>query len=254
MTNLIVCTLIVAISGSSVDASVTFGVSPTGEVHRIDLQSGATQLIANTGNEWIGATNSDRAGSLFATPGFDDLWDSVYRIDGATGIATAIGSYGGAEIKELAYDSTGRVLYASDQDELYTIDLTSGAASLVGRFFGPSSILAMEYVPSAGGLIGIDFATNNMYRINASTGRATLLGNTGINRIADIWYDQDSGILFGITNFVGDVYQLNPSNADALFLHSTGLHITGLGGVIPSPPTVLLGLLAMMSPTRARRS
>jgi len=62
---------------------------------------------------------------------------SLYRIDTATGAATVVGSTGVDQINGLAWDSgIGRMFAFTTDGELYTLNLTTGAAQFVAQIPG----------------------------------------------------------------------------------------------------------------------
>ncbi|RNC80968.1 MAG: hypothetical protein ED559_03975 [Phycisphaera sp.] len=227
------CCLSLSASGSAAD--MTYGVSPDGGVYAVDLDDAHSRLLFSGPFEWLGAADSGRPGILYGAVGFDNGFESLHEIDVINQTVTPIGDWGGAEIRELAYDPARGILYGSEQDELYLIDQSTGRASLIGRYFGPSSIYAMAYLPTLDVLIGIDFATNQLYHISTETGRATLVGSTGVARITDLWFDAAAERLYGVTNFDGHVYSISPQTGAASLIGTTDTHLTGLGIGIPTP-------------------
>lgn len=227
------CCLSLSASGSAAD--MTYGVSPDGGVYAVDLVDAHSRLLFSGPFEWLGAADSGRPGILYGAVGFDNGFESLHEIDVVNQTVTSIGDWGGAEIRELAYDPARDILYGSEQDELYLIDQITGRASLIGRYFGPSSIYAMAYLPTLEVLIGIDFASNRLYHISTETGRATFVGSTGVARVADLWFDGATNQLYGVTNFEGLVYTINPETGAASLIGKTDTHLTGLGIGIPTP-------------------
>lgn len=214
---------------------MTYAVSPDGGVYALDLAAADADLLFTTGVEWLGASDSGTPGVLYGAVGFDNDFVALHTIDIALQTVTQIGDWGGVEIRELAYDAEGDVLYGSEQDELFVIDQTTGRASLIGRYFGPSAMYALAYIRTLDALIGVDFATDFLYRISPDTGRAQLIGDTAVDRISDLWYDEASDRLFGVTNFDGRVYAIDYTTAESTLVGETGAHLSGLGIGVPAP-------------------
>jgi hypothetical protein len=254
MTRLCSTGALIASFASSALADVTFGVSPDGGVYSLDLTTVEASLVFSGPYEWLGAANSGRDGIIFGAVGFDNGFESLHEIDVINQTVTSIGDWGGIEIRELAYDTTRDILYGSEQDELYEINQSTGRASLIGRYFGPSSMYAMTHIPTLDLLVGIDFATNLMYHISTETGRAALVGDAGVNRIADLWFDRSTDRLYGVTNFDGSVYEINPLTGATSFNGTSNTHLTGLGRGIPTPMAWLpiAGAIALYSIRRTR--
>jgi Repeat of unknown function (DUF6923)/HYDIN/CFA65/VesB-like, Ig-like domain/IPTL-CTERM motif len=102
----------------------------------------------------VGPVNGAIQGMEFSPTGTLYGWDvqgaGLVIINPATGAVTdvnpAIG--GGPEVQTLAF-SPGGVLYGAGGSNLYTIDTTTGALTLVGAFNPPVGIPGMEFVAGA---------------------------------------------------------------------------------------------------------
>ena len=152
---LIVC-LSLGWAVSTASAVPLYAVSFEGDVYTVNQTNSTYQLLSppsNTGFEFWDATDGPGLNAFFASgPG-----DWLYTIDIVNKTVTAIGAYGGPSIKTLAYAETGGgVLYGSDFTNLYTINTTTGAATLIGPINRPSDLFigvyAMDYDPVAGRL------------------------------------------------------------------------------------------------------
>lgn len=104
---------------------------------------------------------------------------SLYTVNLATGAATLVGS-NGVYGDGFAVGPTGSA-YAIDgnfTDSLYGIDLLTGAASLIGNLgLGNISVQFGLTFGDDGALYGLDF-NGSLYRLNTSTGAATLVATT----------------------------------------------------------------------------
>jgi len=140
---------------------------------------------SHTGLEWVGAT-------LFATVIFSGGGGSpseLHTLVPSTGVSTNIGLTGVGPIAGLAFDVCTSTMYGiaggPGPANLYTINLGSGIANLVGTTsmqagslqFGPDGQLY------AGGT-GPD--TGNLFRINPSNGASTLVGSTGFGPVTGL--------------------------------------------------------------------
>lgn len=115
-----------------------------------------TSIGTGTGVFAYGLAYDDANDILYATSE-----SSLYRIDTRTGTSTLIGALGEAVypfsgLRGLAMDEVTRVLYMNDGflDRLYTVDVTTGAATLVGPngitegFEGPEGIDGLAWSAS----------------------------------------------------------------------------------------------------------
>ena len=110
------------------------------------------------------------------------------QMDLATGVFSAIAPIP-ATIQYLVPASNGSLLTMSFDGNLDTINRTTGAVSVIGPTgfadcttpttptCGPNSQLTLG---SAGGTIYATDFVNNLYTVNPNTGKATLIGSTGI--------------------------------------------------------------------------
>ena len=110
----------------------------------------------------------------------------LYRIDKETAAITSVGDTGVSFTMDLSFDPSGN-LYSTVANNLYQLNLSTGASTLVATITG---------VPSGGkdeGVMGIMHDTDGtlyateyvvaspLYEINPITGVATVIGNTGFD-------------------------------------------------------------------------
>jgi hypothetical protein len=161
-----------------------------------NLATGSTISTVSTGG--LSLEGMEVVDGTWYAAGYDGFDAHVLvTFDPSTGNVTPIGSTGlTTPLSGLAWD--GSTMYAisggSGPANLYTLNLTNGAATLVGSTgiqagsleFGPDGSL---YAGGTGGgpvttssrarsLVAV-VSTGNLYRINTSTGAATLVGPTG---------------------------------------------------------------------------
>ena len=151
-----------------------------GNLYRLDLASGAPTFIGPIGFDHVGAIEVSPAGILYATatrPGSGT--PVLITIDPVTGKGTEIGPTGvSAEISDLTF--RGSQLYGynalNDPDHsLYTFNMTTGAATLVGHtgntFQGGNGIAV-----SPSGITIWHASSINLTTLNHLTGVATFQG------------------------------------------------------------------------------
>ncbi len=235
---------LLSVMSSTANCAITYGASGSEGIYTVDTTAGTTSLLFGTpGIEWYGATDGDNTTSFFATPN----GGSLYRIDVVGNTATAIGSYTSANIDGLAYNENTGVLYATDDNNLYTVSTVTGIEALVGNM-GVTTMWALDYDSSLNKLIGVNNTDHIMYDISMTDGSKTAIGNTGNVRITDIWFDNASGTMFGVGNGPDQLYTLNTSTGLATVTASISGNLLGLGAPnVPEPATVLLfGLGGLM--------
>jgi hypothetical protein len=165
-------------------AQDVIGVGWSGEVYEIDLATGNSSVLGNSGYSKLNAMAKASDGTMYAMSDSDLL-----TIDPVTGLATYIATTSLNSVRGLAFDSAG-TLYAAenpnataiDEDILYTIDVGTGATNYIGAtgFFGIQGmsfsgnvLYAFDIGNGAGigdGLITIDPATAVSTDVNPGVG------------------------------------------------------------------------------------
>ncbi len=177
-------------------AITLYYVESGSNVYSVDSFTGAdTLLFTIPGVDLYGSAQGAVIDSFYAA---DIAAQQLVLVNPIILSSLVVGPFG-ADIRELAYDVNGDILYGTNYSSLYTIDFTTGAASLVGSFGGPTAMWAMGYDPTTDTLYGVDATTDQLYSINSSTGVASEIGATGISRAADL-YVLPIGYPFGVGN------------------------------------------------------
>jgi hypothetical protein len=154
----------------------------------INTSTGAVTNISSQGgsvNWWALAPNT--TGNFFYTVANDQAGDPLKTVT-PTGVITTIGSTN-LQFPGLAYDSITNVLYgASNNGNLYTINTTNGAVSLVGSLgLGINNLSDLAFDPTSDTLFFVDEPSTNavssLYTVNLLTGAATLVGSTGVSNL-----------------------------------------------------------------------
>ena len=173
----------------------------------IDFISGATWT---DDDEWYGCE--------YGANGNSNIW----IINSTTGEMILVGSYDlsgtGLSFNGLAYDNISKTMFACSNEALYTVDMATGASTLVGTF----NISVVTYMigiafDEKGNLFGNEIITDSLYKINTTTGEAMLIGPLGINinGAQDMAYDIDNKILYL------SAYTISPYFEGALFTCNT---------------------------------
>ena len=157
----------------------------------VDPATGAVTNIgiivdATTGDEYIvaGMGFADD-GTLY---GVETRTDTLVTIDRATAEATAVGSgvgtlvlnYGGTVADGVFYLLNGNVNVGVS---LYTVDLSTGLASLVGATGLADNGIGLA-LDGDGELVAT--INHSLYEADRSTGAATLVGNTGYTSVSSL--------------------------------------------------------------------
>ena len=132
-----------------------------------------------------------------------------------------------------ARPAQAQTAYAVDTQSLYTINLTTGAATLIGNDGRDLEGLAIS---PTGALFGTD-SGGNLFSLSATTGAATLIGSTGLGNIEGL--DFFGSTLIG-SDFINPTtfYSINTATAapTAIVSAATGV----LRGIDATGPTSAL--------------
>jgi hypothetical protein len=126
-----------------------------------------------------------------------DYYGGLYltTLDGAmTYVAPSIAMNG------LTFDSATLTWYGSGGNNLYTVDMTTGATTLIGSHGITDTIIGIA-CDKDGNMYGYTVLFSGMsslYSISMSTGAATVIGSMGVGFLyaQDPAYDRDNGILY----------------------------------------------------------
>jgi sugar lactone lactonase YvrE len=81
-------------------------------------------------------------------------------------------------------------MYATNSgtDSLYTMNLATGATTLVGPLSGPTNPNGLAFAPDTGTMYLVDNSTDTLYTINLTTGAAAVIGSTGTGNLLGLAY------------------------------------------------------------------
>lgn len=178
---------------------------------------------------------------------------SLYNIDQITNTSTLIGNTG-TTLNALGFDNTNQ-LYASGENQLSTINTTTGNATVVNNLSDYSSAGDIVFDPVNNRFLGTSSTPVNstLFSINPINGVATQIGSIGFGDVVGLFFE--NGPLFGYT-YARQQIIINPTTGagtfDKLVTGGSG-NIFGAAslpstGPDPQPtpePSTMLGLLAM---------
>ena len=162
-------------------------------------------------------TGAARGGTLYT---IDDITDRLRRIDTETLRINDVGPLGtNVEFGGLAYDADADTLYLVDgrsEGALYTVDRSTGRATLVGRH-GVEDLFGLEVVD--GVLYGSVFPVANaaLYRLDTDNGRATRVGRLEVG-LGGLAYDVRRDMLVGMNDGDGRLFVVDPDTAELTVL------------------------------------
>jgi hypothetical protein len=152
----------------------------------------------------------------------------IYEVDKSTGALTQIATAGTAAgtTGGLAQDPISKTVYLSStsNDSLYTLDLFTGAVSLIGAYGDTLIVMhGLEWDSSTGTLYGMSLHnTGSFYQINTSTGAATLVGTTGLSGFGNLGYDSAANVMYMTSTGTDSTYVIDRGTAAVTLLGPLG--------------------------------
>ena len=193
---------------SSGGKSHAFGVSWTGELTRIDLETGVSESLGSTGFSNLNSLTSDGQDKLLTIANVNSSVGEIIQIDPKDGtsqvVSTFNNNFGGvrASIRGLTHASDGNLYAIHDTsgsgfiggDALFRIDPQTGTASEIATL-DRSSLQSLAMAPS-GKLYSIDMSDGALIEIDPNTGSSKTISAKGeFLNIQGLAFD-DNGILY----------------------------------------------------------
>jgi sugar lactone lactonase YvrE len=142
-----------------------------------------------------------------------DSSGAIVELNMATGARTAVSTLSatGTNVSALAYDRQSGTMWATTQsnDSLYTLNIDTGVATLVGSFGFDSVMHGLEYDNSTGTLYGMHTLTGSLYTINKTTGAASFVGSHGITSNTNLGYNLNNGVMYATNSSTDSLYSVN---------------------------------------------
>jgi DNA-binding beta-propeller fold protein YncE len=197
--------------------------------------------------------------------------DSLYKFNPTTGTPTLVGSTGLSNIFEgdLAFQPGTGVLFGVQDvpsaHRLFTIDVTTGTATIVGNVSGsPGDLSGMAFAPN-GTLYMLDTSAGSLLAVNPGTGNvlSSVSLSTHLGDVAGFEFDPVTGVAYvadGHTSGTGQLYTLNLATGGLTAVGPTGA-TDGLAGLAFNPVTapepasvgLLGGAMGLLALRRRRR-
>jgi hypothetical protein len=188
------------------------------QLRKVDPNSGAViTSVTVTGHEALfGGLAVDAARNLYSIDGYNDPNpDRLFKINRDTGAGAVVGPTGfNWNFRTVCVNPATNVLYAATDNTLYTINTSTGAATVVANIAGPSLDQLTALAINAQGQAYItDIGDTDLFSLNLSTGQATRIGSVGGS---GNWFDDlafnSAGVLYG-SRANGGVYTIATATA-----------------------------------------
>lgn len=169
-------------TGTDPEGPTSFSLSTPGVLNSIADQSTLNFVAGGTwaNGLWYGNVSTD---------------NTLITIDPATGARTLIGSLG-LGLNGISYNVVNGIMYGVSATGLYTINTTTGLATLVGTNTGINMVNFA--INAAGVAYSIDLTNDVLGTVNLTTGLFTAIGSIGFdaNYAQDMEFDRETGDLF----------------------------------------------------------
>ncbi|HUR26972.1 MAG TPA: hypothetical protein VM509_02190 [Planctomycetota bacterium] len=186
------------------------------QLNTVDATTGAVLTSTPISNEQalFGGLCDDGV-NMYSIDGYNDLIsDRTFRIDPATGAGTIVGDTGlNWNFRTVDVLRSTGTLYAAQDNQLFTLNTSTGAATLVANLTSPNlDQLTALAISATGAAFVTDIGGSSLFRINLATGALTFIGNTGLPTwFSDLSFDS-SGVLWGVLNG-GGLYTIDTTSA-----------------------------------------
>jgi hypothetical protein len=180
--------------------------------------------------QWSAVQQIQLVGFLYTIRESDDI---LQRINPLTNGFTDIGPLGvGYAFGDCAWNPSNSTLYFTEgrsTNSLYRVNVTTGAATLVGAH-GIVDMFALAWHPPTATMYGAG-GNGNLYRLNLTTGAATVVGATGAGSLNGLAWDAVRSLFVGVNANLGGVtlYTINvTTGAGTVATASAGLDNNGM--------------------------
>jgi hypothetical protein len=216
--------------------------APSSAVFAFDLNPAGTMLFGiDSGSNHFGTINPATG-----------IWTDLGAVTGTSGMVTGMSFQPGT--------GTAYVSYYNSGTGIYSLNLATGAATLVGS--NSNLLIDIAFHPD-GRLFGADIADDNFYQINPVTGAVTLIGSLGVNAnyAQGMDFDPATGILYAALyhsegTFGTGAYTQLTGGLPEMEIAVNGPY-SGWSSAVPEPGTMALAgaglLLACLYKRRAAR-
>jgi len=193
------------------------------EIIRVNAGQGDSYTLFNLDIPNLTGIDFDTTGKLYVSKETGE----IYRIDLTNGNYTYI-STATKSLNAIAFDPITNQLWAAlrrtfgpGKDSIYTIDLSTGMATLVGTtgFESMTNDLAFDENDKLYGVTGTTYQTGKLFEINTTNGSGTFVGEIGFNNVLGLTFSIDGIInsIEGDNSIIPDKYSLkqnfpNPFN------------------------------------------
>lgn len=190
----------------------------------IDPATGLTTFDGLVAYKDIDATTWDVANGRIL--GIMRSNDYLVAIDPTTGEPSPLAELDQSmspDVNAMAYDNANTTLYVESDGDLYTMDVVTGAATLVGDIYRSGTTTSVEVEAMTFDDSGVLWAVSSdeLFTIDPATGIATLVGPTGVTQFNGLAWDATTSTLYATRN-ITDLYTLNTTTGAGTLIGEVG--------------------------------
>jgi len=209
-------------AGTDPEGPMKFNLSDPGTLNSLADQS-LLQFVS--GGTWA---NDTWYGTVYNTVAPYDL----ITLDPLTGARTVIGDMG-VNINGLSFNPANGTMYgvgySSPNSQLYSINMSTGATTLIGS---SSGLLINLAINNSGQAYAVNLGTDSLVSVNLTTGGITNIGPIGFNAnyAQDMEFDREAGELFmAAYGLSGELRWVNTTTGNSLVVGAFegGAEVTG---------------------------
>lgn len=169
-------------------------IDSSGDIWDLNIDTNTSTFIGRSGETIYDIALNPTSGLLYGVS-----LHSLYSIDKSNGEVSIISSHLSGSVNGLAFNGAGRLYGSSSRGDLFTLDHTTGIASLVGHTgFNSSGDLAFDTNDNL--FMSADVGVNRsdlLISVNPNTGAGTLIGDIGFDNVYGLSFSDS--ILYGFT-------------------------------------------------------
>jgi uncharacterized repeat protein (TIGR01451 family) len=175
MKRLLAAAAIATLAGTCYGQGTMYLLDSNRNIYTVDPLTGITTHagVVSAGGTVGGLAYDCVTGTMYMTSTSEDI---LYRLDLNTFTATQVGPYiANVVMHGLEFNSSNNTLYGGSDGNLYTIDTSTGAATIIGNA-GFTSFFNLGWHAGRGVMYGTSSSTDSLYAIDLNTGAGTLIG------------------------------------------------------------------------------
>jgi hypothetical protein len=226
-------------------------------LYTVDQSTGTMTVVGPVGLDNVGDLTSDQISKLY---GIQITTNSLVTIDPTTGLGTLGPAITGTALNDagaplpivsLAFNPFTGVLYGNTsvgfggatQDQLYSIDTSTGVATPIGTSISENAVYALAFGQDSI-LYGVD-GSNNLDQISTTTGIGIVVAPTGLTSVFDIASRPGDGTMFAASSGTTSIYTLDLGTGTSTLVGPNGFstNVVGLAFLdapVPEPSSIAL--------------